>query len=76
MQGLKSGVYYFKEDGWVLDFFVQPREDFDELAGAIVAWCEERGIELREPVPDWIGRKELVANVTVDEAMEFKLRWC
>lgn len=88
MIGLKTGVYWFdhgwswdgnewdwQDEGWMIDFFVQPREDFDRLAGPIVEWCEARGIELIESVPNWEGRKELCGFVTPEQAFEFRLTW-
>jgi hypothetical protein len=88
MNGLKAGVHWFdhgwswdgnqwdwQDEGWVIDFFVQPREDFERLGQPIVDWCVARGIVLTEPVPNWESRKELIASVTPEQAFEFRLTW-
>jgi hypothetical protein len=65
----------WQDEGWSIDFFVSPREAFPELGQPVVDWCVARGIVLREPVPGWESRCELVADVTPEQALEFRLTW-
>jgi hypothetical protein len=71
----RAGAFWFESEGWVIDFFVQPRELFPEHGQPIVDWCAERGVTMADDGIPWSSRIEMFACVPEDIAMEYKLRW-